>query len=739
MSNLFPSSQGPASQGPASHSHSSFIFAPPAGTQLSPPPTEGTPSHALGNTTVSNAPPYNNTPGPTLPPLQHRGDSHSFLSSPQHGLTPQQPRSTFHYNTESHPPPPVANSASDLSRTHEPFHAFDPAQKPEVRTHKSPPKRPAAADSPDGKAPSSNGRKRARTKVVAWDPKDLEDIYVRKEINKEDWDSIGKKLRDKKLRQAASNDPSIKRRSTFSNSPQAPSNGIKWATVNGSSPANADTYHRRESFEDDGSQASEEYELSSAPDSEHEGKPNRAFDHPARSIPQQAQALPNTELPTDYSNAPSMPVIIQEAPQKTAQAPSNFDVLAAQSRGKAIAPRQPLAATLTSIETLDDRQPQPHPHTSSLPPPSAPLQEPRAMQRAKRGREIEATGTLAARSASDFSKRRKHPTEAMGVPGTSNQFGEGYVVPFNPAAAHPMLPVPPRVPQESDLDSWCMQFRDAFRTLKASTEEDKRVQREISEAAISRANARAVQAQQNADNISEHYSEKMKELLKLKDLHMATQLEFEHRDQQYDAIQAENQKLREEVAMARDEKAQLLDEKAQLLEERARMEARMAVLEEERESMSRKLLEPSEPHTSTDMSKEDAQHEIDAAKRNAEQADAAIDLLNKEISSLRADTAGLRADKAEAGKKSQEMAAAYDNLKAAHNNLTETLVEFWSQDMESKKPKEMDRQILGLKEANQQLTNKFQEAEGPFEKLEYLNAPKTHTTANTLSNGTTAS
>ncbi|KAI4286496.1 MAG: hypothetical protein L6R35_004251 [Caloplaca aegaea] len=167
------------------------MFAPPAGTQLSPPPTEGIPSHAFGNTTVSNAPPYN-TPGPTLPPLQHRADSDSFLSSPQHGFTPQQPRSTYHYNTESHPPPPVASSASNLSRAHEPFHAFDPAQKPEVRTHRSPPKRPAAADSPDGKAPSSNGRKRARTKVVAWDPKDLEDIYVRKEINKEDWDSIGK-------------------------------------------------------------------------------------------------------------------------------------------------------------------------------------------------------------------------------------------------------------------------------------------------------------------------------------------------------------------------------------------------------------------------------------------------------------------------------------------------------------------------------------------------------------------
>lgn len=187
MSNFFPSSRGPAS-----HSHSSSMhFAPPAATQISSPPTEGTPAQAFANPTVSNIAPYT-APGPTLPPLQHRGESDSFRSSPQHGFTPQQSRPIFRHNTESHPPPPVANSAPDLRRVHDPFHSYDPAQKPEVRTHRSPPKRPAPADSPDGKAPSSNGRKRARTKVVAWDPKDLEDIYVRKEINKEDWDSIGK-------------------------------------------------------------------------------------------------------------------------------------------------------------------------------------------------------------------------------------------------------------------------------------------------------------------------------------------------------------------------------------------------------------------------------------------------------------------------------------------------------------------------------------------------------------------
>ncbi|KAL9055549.1 MAG: hypothetical protein Q9206_003086 [Seirophora lacunosa] len=705
-SSAFMSTFFPSSRGPASHSHSSSThFAPPAATQISSPPTEGTPSQAFAHATVSNIAPYT-TPGPTLPPLQqHRGESDSFRSSPQHGFTPQQPRPMFRHNTESHPPPPVAHSAPDLRRAHEPFHSYDPAQKPEVRTHRSPPKRPAAADSPDGKAPSSNGRKRARTKVVAWDPKDLEDIYVRKEINKEDWDSIGKKLRDKKLRQSGGNDPSTKKRSTFSNSPQAPSNGIK------------------ESFEDDESRSSEEFELSSAPDSDHEGKPNRPFDHPARSTLQQTQALPSTELPTDYSNVPSMPVIIQEAPQKSAQAPSNFDVLAAQSRGKAIAPRQPLAAPSTSVDTLDDRQLQPHPHTSSLPPPSAPPQEARAMQRGKRGREIEATDPSVGRSASDFSKRRKHPTEAVGIPGTSNHLSQGYVLPFNPAAAHPMLPVPPRIPQESDLDSLCMQFRDAFRLVKASFEEDQRVRNEIYEAAIGRANARVLQAQQNADDISEHYSERMKELVKLRENQLATKLEFEHRDQQYDAIQAENRKLREEVARTRDEKAQLLDEGA-------RVEGHIAALredlEQERELKSHKPPEAPEARecqTSTDMSRQDAQEEIGAAKLNAERADAANDLLAEEVSSLGADLA-------EARNKFREVVAVHDDLSA-------TLEEFASKDLEEMTQKMIKKHVLGVREAGQQLANKFKEAGAVLNKRKHLDTPKAHPAANTLSNGTT--
>ncbi|KAL8961683.1 MAG: hypothetical protein Q9193_001803 [Seirophora villosa] len=627
----------------------------------------------------------------------------------------------FRHNTESHPPPPVANPAPDLRRAHEPFHSYDPAQKPEVRTHRSPPKRPAAADSPDGKAPSSNGRKRARTKVVAWDPKDLEDIYVRKEINKEDWDSIGKKLRDKKLRQSGGIDHSTKKRSTFSNSPQAPSNGIKWATVNGSSPANADAYHRRESFEDDESRSSEEFELSSAPDSDHEGKLNRPLDHPARSTLQQTQALPSTELPTDYSNVPSMPVIIQEAPQKSAQAPSNFDVLAAQSRGKAIAPRQPLAAPSTSVDTVDDRHSQPHPHTSSLPPPSAPPQEARAMQRGKRGREIEATDPSAGRSASDFSKRRKHPTEAVGIPGTSNHLSQGYVLPFNPAAAHPMLPVPPRIPQESDLDSLCMQFRDAFRLVKASFEEDQRVRNEIYEAAIGRANARVLQAQQNADDISEHYSERMKELVKLRENHLATKLEFEHRDQQYDAIQAENRKLREEVARTRDEKAQLLDEGARVEGHNA---ALRETLEQERELKSHKppeAREPRERQTSTDMSRQDAQQEMSAAKPNAERADVANDLLAEEVSSLDA-----------------EFRNKFREVVAVHDDLSATLEEFASKDLEEMTQKMIKKHVLGMREADQQLANKFRETEAVLNKRKHLDTPKAHAAANTLSNGTTA-
>lgn len=183
MSNFFPSSQGP----PAHAQSPSMQYAPDR-TQLSPPSQDGIRSQGLGNT--SKIPQYPTQQGLTLPPLQHGGGNGAFLSSPQHGFAPQPPQPMPQQNNKSHSQPPVLSSPRDYNNINEDFHSYDPVQQPEARNNRSPPKAQGATESPDGKAPSSNGRRRARTKVVAWDPKDLEDIYERKEIKKEDWDSI---------------------------------------------------------------------------------------------------------------------------------------------------------------------------------------------------------------------------------------------------------------------------------------------------------------------------------------------------------------------------------------------------------------------------------------------------------------------------------------------------------------------------------------------------------------------
>lgn len=67
----------------------------------------------------------------------------------------------------------------------------------------------------------------------------------------------------------------------YTGSPQAASssNAIRWATVNGGSPASADPYQRQESDEDE--ESCEEGFLDSAADSDANGKLNRSFDRPA--------------------------------------------------------------------------------------------------------------------------------------------------------------------------------------------------------------------------------------------------------------------------------------------------------------------------------------------------------------------------------------------------------------------------------------------------------------------------
>lgn len=188
MTNFFPSSQGIPAHGPSPSMH----FAAPDRTQSSPRSQEGPQSQSLGGLNTSNVSQFA-VQGPTLPPLHNGGGGNgTFLAAPLHTFTPQRSQQNPQRDHDNFPPP-MSTSAVDYQHVNEDvFHSYEPAQKPESRNDKNSPRRPAAADSPDGTTTSLNGRKRARTKVVAWDPKDLEDIYRRKEINKEDWDSICK-------------------------------------------------------------------------------------------------------------------------------------------------------------------------------------------------------------------------------------------------------------------------------------------------------------------------------------------------------------------------------------------------------------------------------------------------------------------------------------------------------------------------------------------------------------------
>ena len=77
----------------------------------------------------------------------------------------------------------------DHNRSVEDSRPYNTVQKPEARINRGQSKQVTPAESPEGKT-ASNGRRRTRTKVVAWDPRDLEDIYTRKEVNKEEWDTI---------------------------------------------------------------------------------------------------------------------------------------------------------------------------------------------------------------------------------------------------------------------------------------------------------------------------------------------------------------------------------------------------------------------------------------------------------------------------------------------------------------------------------------------------------------------
>lgn len=463
-------------------------------------------------------------------------------------------------------------------------------------------------------------------------------------------------------------------------------------------------------------ESAEEDYLSSAPESDYDTPVNRHFEQPARvsanhplvlrvpvdmdlpqSTPLQTQSHPAPEGPPTHFVLPSTPAVIQEAPQSSTQYPSEFDLVAAQSRGKPIAPRQPPMPQPLPVQIPDGG------HSHHLPP-QPPPPDLRSTQRLKRGRDVETNGTSDSPSDSHLGKRRKHPAGPAGAPpiqgntGVMGSTGEGPMPLINPATSHPMLPTPSRIPLESDLDNSCTQVRDLFRNMKAGYEEEHRARYELYEAALGRANARVSQCQRKIDDISEESAARLKELS------MSRKLESEHRERLYNSLQAENLTVRGEYTRIRDLNAQIQEESARKDEQIA---ALSAALEHEKQARTSEPSDrPEEKPAALAHALKGVEEEIQAARQNAQRADNANDLLAGEITRLRTDHVETRRKFAEA--------------EAVHESLTATLEEFAAQDFEALRQKEIKKTVSGVKEAGQQLTSKFKEVNTFLNGLEYL-------------------
>ncbi|KAL8768654.1 MAG: hypothetical protein Q9209_005213 [Squamulea sp. 1 TL-2023] len=593
--------------------------------------------------------------------------------------------------------------SSNLGYNHpaEDLRPYNPGQKPEARTNRGPPKEITPAQSPEGKS-ASNGRRRTRTKVVAWDPRDLEDIYVRKEINKEDWDTICRdypsrtrvamrqqviKMREKKQRDAMGLGHGAGISSTYSDSPQPASNGIKWASVNGhqSSPADADSYHQRLSI--DGEESSDDFELSSAPDSDHEGKSGRQFDPPAPSTPSYPLGVAMPDMPPQQPVVSSMPIVAQEGLHANGQTHLEFDVLAAQLRGQPLAPRQLPSQPLSTASGTFDSRPPPGPDFRPTP-------------RTKRGREFEPVDSEL-RSANNFNKRRKHQTEAIDPPHMMVGGSEEYAMPFNPPQPMPMPLLPPRVPSDSELDELCIRFRDTFRMMAAYYDEEQRICRELFDASISRANARAAHAVQNLDEANQNYADQAKEA------RLSSQIERDLTNKRLTAEQAENRRLRDELANCRNQLAaanETLDRKncAAVAEDLHRPD----------------VAKDTVPHPSLI---DRLQQELHAVREDAKRADVANNLLDEEAAKMRLD-----------GRDTHNMV---QEVKNQHDKVTAKIDHLASQDLGDLTHKTVKKYIMDVKAEDQELSNKVKQVEDFMSKPNHLTFGAMHQSPNIVANG----
>ncbi|KAL8838888.1 MAG: hypothetical protein Q9176_004823 [Flavoplaca citrina] len=561
----------------------------------------------------------------------------------------------------------------DHNRSVEDSRPYNTVQKPEARINRGQSKQVTPAESPEGKT-ASNGRRRTRTKVVAWDPRDLEDIYTRKEVNKEEWDTICRR---------------VGKGSTYSDSPQPASNGIKWASVNGyqSSPTEADSYHQRQSV--DGGESSEDFELSSAPDSDHEGKSSKHFDLPARSTPSHPPSVAMLEQPHQQPVVPSMPMPMpltaSDGLQANGQPQPEFDVFAAQSRGQPIAPRQlPPKPPSNSTMVFD--------HRSSIAPDLRPA------QKTKRGREFE-TVDAEFRNANNFTKRRKHQIEATDPPNTMIGVSEDYGLPFNPP--HTVPNPPARILTDSELDDLCIRFRDAFRLMGAYYSEEQRINKELFDAAINRANARAATALQKLDEAHQSFADQAKEV------RLSSQVEHDSLNKKLAAEISENRRLAEELAICRQ---------------------RLAALDEASKRQSHIAVADSIPRLDVAINAapqpsliETLQEELRTVKEDAKRADAANNLLDEEAAKMRSD-----------GRGTQSMV---QEVKNQHDRVTAKIDHLVSQDLQDLTNKEVKKFIMDVKAEDQGLSAKVRQVEDFLSKPNHLTFGAMHQRPNHIANG----
>ncbi|KAL8971603.1 MAG: hypothetical protein Q9183_000972 [Haloplaca sp. 2 TL-2023] len=585
---------------------------------------------------------------------------------------------------------------------------YVPRQNPESNSHRGLQKHATPAASPDG-APSPAGRRRARTKVVAWDPRDLEDIYYRKEVAKEDWDTICKvyptrtkvamrqqviKMREKKQREADGLPPKSRKSSILADSSQSAPHNSQWASVNGGHPS--------ENSEGEESGDNDEYDMSDAPDSDADPRHhNNNSDAPVRSTSLQTRAQATTDTISQQSATPSMPFEVQEMQPFNSQSPANFDVVAAQSKGKAIAPRQPPSS---AVPTNPSGHGQPGPQVN----------QPTQRGKGKRAREKEAavqdpnidpeTGLLTTMSKRRRQERESAGTETALMPGGS---GENYATPTNTAVAMPVPPPstmppppPPHMPQEAEVEQVCVQVREIYRAARAAAAAELRATQETFWASLERAHARTSEAEVRYDEVEMRSAEQIKENI------YSSQAEVKKVISQLHSERAEKERLQSELDQHRRE----FDQHQREMDKHRRelMAARTNLEQLRQEKAGMKLGAPTAQMLpiSDALNQEGVHQQLRVAQEKAERADTANNLLNEKVSEMRLD--------------SKELCEKLLEIQKQHDEVTSSLDDLHSKDLEDLTNKLIRKHVNAVKEADVKLTDMLVKAKESLDKPSHL-------------------